>query len=442
VTYDETLSYLFALEATRGWDLKLERVRAALERLGSPHLRYPSVLIAGTNGKGSTAAMVEAAERAAGRRVGFYSSPHLVNFTERIRVHGEELARERVVGGVAEIRARIEPAQIALTFFEMATVLAFRAFAEDEVELAVLEVGLGGRLDATNVAEPLVSAVTSIGFDHQEYLGSSLDAIAREKAGVMRAGRPVVLGAGLAEEARAALLDEARCKDACPVLTSPADVAGWPLGLLGEHMRGNAAVAVRVVRLAGTLAPELAVDEPTLRTSLARVRWPGRLDVLGRDPLVICDGAHNREGVEALVAALPGLLGGRKARLLFGALRDKPWRDMARALRPFVTQAWLATVGGSRGVPAEELRAEFAREVPAETVADPARTLARLYEADRETPILIAGSLYLVGAVYADLLERRHAHSVFALEPETRIRSSCVEGRGSQVDASQAGRSR
>ncbi len=193
MTYEETLDFLYRLEVER-MDLKLERVAAALHLCGSPHRRFPTLHIAGTNGKGSTAAFLHAMLSAAGYRVGLFTSPHLVDFCERIRLGKRLITQDEVIDGVAALRARIEPAGIHLTPFEMMTLLAFQAFADQQVDIAVVEVGLGGRLDATNVLSPLVSIITSIGLDHQAYLGPTLAHIAREKGGIIKTKIPVVLG--------------------------------------------------------------------------------------------------------------------------------------------------------------------------------------------------------------------------------------------------------
>jgi dihydrofolate synthase/folylpolyglutamate synthase len=418
MTYAEAIDYLYGLEATRGWDLKLERVRAALELLGFPERRFPSVLIAGTNGKGATAAIVHSILQAGGFRVGLYTSPHLVSFTERIRIGLDEIARERVTHGVVRLRRLVEDAGIPLTFFEMSTVLAFDEFARDRVDAAVLEVGLGGRLDATNVVEPVASAVVSIGRDHEAFLGDTLDSIAREKAGVMRAGRAVVLGPALAEEARLALLEEAARIGARVVEADPSDPATEAVALRGAHMRRNAAVALALLDELGAACPHLAVDAATRRAGLAGVRWPGRLEIVHQRPLVVVDGAHNREGVAALVEGLPAVFGTRRPRLLFAVLADKPWADMAAALRPHVASVTVTEAGGKRGVPAGELAGAFGPDLPVAIDPDPVRALADLLARDRETPVLVAGSLFLVGAVYAAVLGRHHLDSVFEPLPE------------------------
>lgn len=411
VGYDETLAWLIGLEATRGWDLKLERVRAALAALGSPEHTYPSVLVAGTNGKGSTCAMIHAALGEAGRRAGLYTSPHLVEFTERIRVGEDEIPRDEVVRGVATIRARSDVEGSGLTFFEVTTLLALWWFAERRVDVAVLEVGLGGRLDATNVVEPVVSAVTSIGLDHEDYLGNTLDAIAREKAGVMRAGRVTVLGAELAEEARRALLDEARRRGT--IVRDAAASTPSIVALDGPHMRRNAAVACGVLEALAVAEPRLAVGGEAIARGLARVRWPGRLAIVHEAPRVVLDGAHNVDGARALRAALPAITGPEPVRLLFSALRDKRWREMASILAPVAREVVVSEIGGKRGLAADEI-AEAFPATPVRVVPSPAAALARMIGEDRTTPIVVTGSLFLVGMVYGDLMRRAGTRSVFA----------------------------
>lgn len=409
--YDETLAWLIGLEATRGWDLKLERVRAALAALGSPERDYPSVLVAGTNGKGSTCAMVHAALGEAGFRAGLYTSPHLVEFTERIRVADDEIPRDAVVRGVETIRARTDVAGSGLTFFEVTTLLALWWFAECRVDVAVLEVGLGGRLDATNVVEPVVSAVTSIGFDHEDYLGHTLDAIAREKAGVMRAGRVTVLGAALADEARAALLDEARRRGA--IVREAADDGAKVVALDGPHMRRNAAVACGVLEALAVAEPRLVVGDDAIARALTRVVWPGRLAIVHEAPRVVLDGAHNVDGARALRDALPAIVGMDPVRLLFSALRDKRWREMASILAPVAREVVVSEIGGKRGLAGDELADGFPG-APVRVIPDPSDALARMIAEDGSTPIVVAGSLFLVGMVYADLMRRAGTRSVFA----------------------------
>src|SRR5437667_74234 len=213
--YDDTLAYLTGLEVSAGWDLKLERMAAALARRGHPEARFPAIHIAGTNGKGSAAAMVDSVLTAAGYRTGLYTSPHLVDFTERIRAGGRTIPRADVVALVGELRSDIEAAGIALTHFEFVTLLACEWFARLGVDVGVIEVGLGGRLDATNLVRPVVTAITSIAIDHEEYLGRDLASIAAEKAGIAKPAVPLVIG-GLPVEADA-------------VITAHAGAVGAPL---------------------------------------------------------------------------------------------------------------------------------------------------------------------------------------------------------------------
>ncbi|MEW6271334.1 MAG: folylpolyglutamate synthase/dihydrofolate synthase family protein [Thermodesulfobacteriota bacterium] len=418
MTYDETIAWLVGLEATRGWDLKLERMRDALARLGSPERRYPAVLIAGTNGKGSTAAMAHAALGAAGRRTGLYTSPHLVHFTERIRIRDAEIARDDVVRLAEKIRSTVDVEGTGLTFFEVTTLLALLAFAEAAVDLAVLEVGLGGRLDATNVVEPIASAVTAIDYDHEDWLGDTLADIAREKAGVMRPGRPVVLGPGIAAPAREALLEQA-ARIGARVVEVKEDAAAsvHALALSGDHMRRNAAVAGSLLEVIGAAEPRLAIDAAALARGLRTVRWPGRLAVVHAAPRVIVDGAHNVQGVLALRAALPAVAGAGPVRLLFSALRDKHWREMAELLQPVAREVVVTEVGGKRGLSGSELAGGFRPAAPPRVIVPPAAALSTLIAEDRDTPVLVTGSLFLVGRIYAELMERAGAPSVYDFVP-------------------------
>ncbi|MBU6281032.1 bifunctional folylpolyglutamate synthase/dihydrofolate synthase [bacterium] len=413
--YERALSHLYGLESKLGWDLKLERVRAALALLGSPEAAVPAVLVAGTNGKGTCCAVVHSILCEAGVNAGLYTSPHLVDFTERIRIGRRTIARDAVASGIERIVEETGRAGIELTFFEMATVLAFDEFAREGVAAAVLEVGLGGRLDATNVSDPVASAVTTIGFDHEEFLGRTLEAIAREKAGVMRPGRAVVLGPRMPGEARGALLAEAARVGARPVESDPSRGELDALALLGEHLRDDAAVGLALLEEAGRASSAFRVDASAVRAGLASVRWPGRLDVVRREPLVVVDGAHNPDGVEALLRSMPAVFGSTRPRLLFAALADKPWREMAGRLSPFVSEAIVTGIDGPRAVAPAELATAFA--IPVRVEPDPGRALRSLLDRPGDGPVLVAGSLYLAGSVYRFLIEQGGMESVFDRGP-------------------------
>jgi dihydrofolate synthase/folylpolyglutamate synthase len=412
MTYAETVGYLCGLEATRGWDLKLERVRAALAVLGSPEAGYPAVLIAGTNGKGTTAALTAAAFERAGRRVGLYTSPHLVQFTERIRIDGREVERDAVVALVAKIRRVAPPEETGLTFFEVTTLVALLAFAEAAVDVAVLEVGLGGRLDATNVVEPLASAVVSIDFDHEAWLGSTLAEIAYEKAGVMREGRPVVVGSGISPEAAEVLQAEARRVGARLVR---AGSSSFRLSLAGAHMQENARVAAGLVRSVSEQRPEIAVPPEEVAEAFASVRVPGRLSRFDMGVPVIADGAHNCAAADALCASLAELLQGRGYRLVFGALSDKDWQEVGRRLAAEAHAAAVVPIANRRAVPVAELHRFLGASVPTRVASGVAAAVAEFAAESSTDPVVVAGSLFLVGELYEEVLRRQGCTSVFAL---------------------------
>ena len=411
--YQRTLDWLYALEAAKGMDFKLERVSLALQRLGDPQSAYRALHIAGTNGKGSVAAMLDACLGAAGYRVGRYTSPHLVELGERIAVAGVPMSREALVARAEEVRAVTLAHGIGLTFFEILTVMAFMHFARVGVEVAVVEVGLGGRLDATNVIDPLAAAITTIGRDHTEWLGDSLALIALEKGGIIKPGRPVVLGR-IDGEPRA-VLERVAAERGAPLLAPGRDYRvsgaetlafeglGWHLrdvgvGLRGAYQRDNAATAIAVL---GAVRDALPVDEVALRRGLANVRWPGRLEIIDTAPLTIVDGAHNADGVTSLVAELPRLTGGRPVDLLFAVMGDKDWDEMVARLVPHCRSAVVTEVLPPRGAPAAAVAAAFGPACPAVAEPDPMRAWRRVRaRAGADGVVLVAGSLFLIGELY------------------------------------------
>jgi dihydrofolate synthase/folylpolyglutamate synthase len=387
----------------------LETTRALLAALGHPERAAPCLLVAGTNGKGSVCAMLEAALRAGGLRTGLYTSPHLVRPNERIAVAGRAVSDRdlaRAVSAVRDAAARLVregrlPAHP--TYFEAMTAAAFVHFRTARVDVSVLEVGLGGRLDATNAADPLVSAVVSIDFDHQEFLGDSLAAIAREKAGVMRARRTVVVGPAPDEVLRT-LRAEARRKGARFALVAPTSGAATP-ALPGAHQAVNLAVAGRVLEEAH--AAGLPFDLERARPGLRRVRWPGRLQrIPGRPPLLL-DGAHNPAGARALAAYLRGQ---GPLVLVFGAMADKDLRTLARELFPLARLVVLTRPDLERAAHPRAIAAAAGPRLARRCRLEPdvGRALARARRLARpgET-VVVAGSLYLVGAVLARRRSRK-----------------------------------
>jgi dihydrofolate synthase/folylpolyglutamate synthase len=384
---------------TLGVELGLPRVRRALELLGAPQRRFAAVQVAGTNGKGSAAAMTEAVLRAAGLRTGLYTSPHLCRFTERIRVGGVEVDGDRL----AALDERVAGTGVPLTYFEIATALAFLCFAEDGVEVAVLETGLGGRLDAVTTCQPLATAVTSIGLDHADYLGGTLREIAREKAGVIKPGVPHLVGP-LPPEADAEQADAAAAAGA-PLLRYGQDFQApdVPLALPGPHQRVNAAVAVELARRAAAQAGR-QLAPAAIAQGLARVRWPGRLERVASDVLLDC--AHNVQGAQALAAALPELAGSRPVALLTSIVRDKDAAGILSALAPAVSYCIATQSANPRALPAAELAALMRPLCPSTSASpDPviALNLARRLVGHGGLA-LVAGSIFLVGELRAHLL--------------------------------------
>jgi dihydrofolate synthase/folylpolyglutamate synthase len=416
-SYDDTIAWLQRLEVTGGWDLKLERMRAALALRGHPEQAFPAVHLAGTNGKGSTAAMVEAVLRASGVRTGLYTSPHLVDFAERVRAGGRTIPHDVVVALVAELRGALERDRIALTHFEFSTVLALEWFARIGVELAVVEVGLGGRLDATNTVRPVATAITSIAHDHEEWLGRELRQIAFEKAGIAKPGVPLVIGR-VPPEAEAVIAAHA-AEVGAPVVragpdgtlqksanglafcrTGEAVQDGIALGLEGAFQLCNAEVALLLLsRLGAPFAPSASA----VRDGLAGVHWPGRLAVLRKDPLVVVDGAHNPAGVAALAAELPRLVGARRLVLVFAVMADKAWPAMLEHLLPSASEVIVTRVG-RRGLDPGGLAAATSGGVPVRAVVDPRAAMRLAIEsAAPDGAVLVTGSLFLAGEAYATL---------------------------------------
>jgi len=414
MTYAEALARLLALRGGEHAGMRpgLARIEALLEALGNPEQRYTLVQVGGTNGKGSTAAMLAAVLRAAGRRVGLYTSPHLVSFRERIRVDGEAIAEDDVADGFDALATLV--ARLDATMFEATTALALDHFAREAVDVAVLEVGLGGRLDATTVGEPAVAAIARIDLDHQEVLGSTLEAIAREKAAIIRSG--IAVAAAQAPEA-AAVLRARAAETGVPlqmegrelaVRVTARDLAGQTLELAGPGWRLDAAR----IPLLGTFQPSnallaaaaaraLDVDAAAIREGLARARWPGRFEVLrAGDRHVVLDGAHNPGGAHALAASLAAWFDDTPVTLVFAAFRDK---DAAAMLAPLAARARrviLTASSSPRAAAPEALRAHVPAGVAqVETAPSAAQALA-LAERPPRTPILcVAGSLTLIGDV-------------------------------------------
>ncbi|MBK9644680.1 MAG: bifunctional folylpolyglutamate synthase/dihydrofolate synthase [Deltaproteobacteria bacterium] len=413
--------------ANAGVRLGLQRVEALLEAMGSPHAAMPSLHVAGTNGKGSVCMMLDGCLRAAGRHTGLYTSPHIQQLNERFRIDGRPISDARLDALLVEIDRRAREWAHArgearddggLTVFEAETLAAFLWFAQQELDVAVLEVGLGGRLDATNVVTPEVTCVVSVGLDHTDRLGDTIAAIAAEKAGILKPGVPMVVGP-LPKDALSAVRVMAK-ERGCPLIVagtdfrvegSPEDfsyrsarlsLSGLSCGLSGAHQVQNAGVALAMLERWSERRPELAVDEAALRAGLKSAQNPGRFEWLAEDLLI--DGAHNVDGARALASALAALPRDRPRTLLLGASKDKDVRAIAAALRPMIDRVFTTSCAHPRammpGEVAERLVGLGVPVLPAGPIED-ALPMAR----EGRGLVIVAGSLFLAGAA-RDLLGR------------------------------------
>ncbi len=431
MTFAEATEFLFGLHRF-GWRPGLDTIQHLLALLGDPQEKAPNLHVAGTNGKGSCAAMLSAVLRAAGYRTALYTSPHLLSFTERIRVDAVPIPEEEVSQITGYLRALCEgrfaqstgpqnpPAGCPYpTFFEMTTAMAFLHFARRAVEASVIEVGLGGRLDATNVLTPRVSVVTNISLEHQEYLGSTVAEIAAEKAGIIKAGVPVVTGAReqalevierIAAERQAPLLSvqkeytwhirESALDGQCFDLQGP--TRRYPslrIPLAGRHQVENAVTAVATCEVLERQGFRL--DAAAIRRGLEATAWPGRLQWLPGHPRILLDGAHNSAGAQALAAFLAEHRAAlNRLILLFGVLRDKDWETMLRHLGPLADQTILTRPPSDRGADPRELTTADRHCHKVEVASDPGEGLTLARRAARpEDTILVTGSLYTVAAV-------------------------------------------
>ena len=402
------VEFLFSLERF-GMKFGLANIATLCAALGQPQNAFPSVIVAGTNGKGSVTAMVDAALRAAGHRSARYTSPHLERLEERFVIDGREVAPAVLDHAAARIQTAAEDlvASGALaslpTFFECTTAVAFELFRDARVDLAVLEVGLGGRLDSTNVVSPIAAAIVSIDFDHEEQLGHTLTSIAAEKAGVVKPGIPVVCGplppealevvARVCRQQHATLIRT----DADPALT--ARVAAMPIALAGAHQQANAAVAVRLLEAIDRDAVHgLRVGAEAIGAGIATAAWPGRIEPFTRgDCRIVLDAAHNPAGARALASYLRQAAPGGVT-LVFGAMRDKAVREMLTALAPAAASIVCTTAAAARAMPAGELvQLAGSLGLHATGLADPIEAVMRACDDDRL--VVVAGSIFLVGPV-------------------------------------------
>jgi len=396
VTYAETIKFLYGLQMF-GARPGLERTFQLAALVDNPQEQLRFIHVAGTNGKGSTCAMLESIYRAAGLRVGLFTSPHLVSFRERIQVNRELIPANAVARLVTELGAALKsfPEEQHPTMFEVVTVMALRYFAEQKCDLVIWETGLGGRLDATNIVTPLASVITNIGLDHQQWLGNTLAEIAAEKAGIIKPGVPVVTTVG-EPEALAVITAVARQQNAPLTQVTTA----CPVALPGAHQRQNAALAVATVH---NLQTQIPVRDDVIKRGLRDVHWPGRLQLLTRasGQQILVDGAHNLDGVKVLVAALPPGHPDQKPTFILGILGDKDWRAMCEMLAPLAARILLVAVGSERTAQPEALAAVCRAANPQAEVWCGDSLTECLARAERDAFVVVAGSLYLAGEALA-----------------------------------------
>jgi dihydrofolate synthase/folylpolyglutamate synthase len=427
MTYHEAIQFLYGLRWF-GAKFGLTNTFKLAALAGNPQNRLRFIHVAGTNGKGSTCAMLESIYRASGLRVGLFSSPLLVAFGERIQVNRHVISHRDIGRLVGEMRSLLQegwgtpssfppgpspaPEVAAVgpanphssaehpTFFEVVTIMALRYFTEQECELVIWETGLGGRLDSTNIVTPLISVITNIQYDHQMWLGETLASIAAEKAGIIKPGIPVIT-ATEGEDALQVIAETARRQKAPLTILTPAETQRPPLDtlqlpLLGQHQRMNAAVAAATVR---ALTSQIPVDENMIRAGLSRVHWAGRLQLVTRPTgqKILLDGAHNIGGASILAAAVKEYFPSAKPTLVLGILRDKDWAGMCEILAPLTERILLVPVPSERSATPQELAVPCRRSNPQARVIECSSLGEALAATVNDSFVTIAGSLYLIG---------------------------------------------
>jgi dihydrofolate synthase/folylpolyglutamate synthase len=415
---DDHLAVLYRLRRF-GIKLGLATISRLMKGLGNPQDRFSSIHVAGTNGKGSIAAFLSSALAQGGYKVGLYTSPHLVRFNERIQINGCPIS-DNDVARVAEAVQRIYTQGEPPTFFECATAMAIYHFASERVDWAVLETGMGGRYDATNVVHPEVSIISNVSMEHQEYLGNTLAKIAREKAGIIKRGAGVVTGTRQKSALR--VIEQVATEKEVPLYRLGKEIRirkgtggaftylgidrRWPrvkIGLIGDHQVTNAALALGGLEL--LLEKGLHLTDEAIYAGLARTRWPGRLEVLSRKPFILLDGAHNPSAVRTLKKFLQNSIAFRRVTVVVGILEDKAWKPMLRELAGVADRMILTRPHYERAADPHEL-ASFARALKQGVVVIPhlpdAISLA-LEQTGAADAVCITGSLYTVGDARAYL---------------------------------------
>ena len=404
MTYAEAIQFLYGLQMF-GANFGLERAHRLAALAGNPEKQLRFIHVAGTNGNGSTCAMLESIYRAAGLRVGLFTSPHLVSFRERMQINRQLIPENEIVRLVAEIQPLLKTfsADDHPTMFEVVTVMALKYFAEQKCDLVIWETGLGGRLDATNIVTPLASVITNIALDHTQWLGETLELIAAEKAGIIKNGIPVVTTVEN-PEALAVIERIAREKNAplTRIQNSEFRIQNSELSLFGEHQKTNAALALATVEV---LQKQIPISAGQIQNGLQNVNWQGRLQLIEKasGQQILLDGAHNVAGAEALRAALAQLLSvkqwqeSQKITLIIGVLGDKDWREMCEIFAPLAAKIFTVPVASARTAGADELAEFFQSANPSAKIIACGNFSEALHASKDEPFIVVAGSLYLIG---------------------------------------------
>ncbi len=422
---DECYSYIFDLQKT-GIKFGLENIKKLLNGIGNPENSFESVHVAGTNGKGSTSLFISSVLKESKYKVGFYSSPHLIHFAERVRINGIPVSEKLLTESIRKLAKKIEESPERMgrpTYFEFGTALAFECFARAGVEVAVIETGMGGRLDATNVLKPILSLITNISLDHMEYLGNDLESIAKEKAGIIKDGVPLVTGE---ENPGLVRIFEDTCKEKGSDIFKVRDVfelaqvssslAGQKIvvkqkggsnfevstPMLGDFQLKNARLALtalEVLRYCG-----YNIEKDSIISGFQKASWPGRVQVLSQKPAIIIDGAHNVEAVKALKSSAMPLIKGKKLTLVFGVLGDKDVSEMMACLFPHAEKVFISTPKIDRSAPLDEVFSNAETLFPGtelkrfETLEEAFNKAVEQAKAD-DGAVIVTGSLYTVGEV-------------------------------------------
>ncbi|MEW6616502.1 MAG: folylpolyglutamate synthase/dihydrofolate synthase family protein [Thermodesulfobacteriota bacterium] len=415
-SYNKSIEYLYALQAS-GIKLGLANISRLLDLLNNPQKELKSIHVGGTNGKGSVAAMISSILDKAGLRVGLYTSPHLVNFTERIKVNNREISESRVAELTDIVYQKIEGTDLArdITFFEFTTAIAFLYFQEQDIDFAVLEVGMGGRFDSTNVVNPLVSVITNVSMDHQQYLGKTIHEITMEKAGIIKRGGIVITG--VTQPSVFASIQEKCLQDGAALYRVGRDLkgkkmadgrfnysglksrySGLRLNLLGRHQIANAVTALGAIEVLKEKGVE--IEDEAIYKGLESTYWPGRLEIVGRDPLIVLDCAHNPAGIKTLRDAISdGTFSFNRLLLVLGIMMDKDFRAIISRLVPLADKVVLAAPKMDRSASPPVLYEEVKKyHKEAEMVDDVKKAVSLAISlAKREDMVCVTGSIFTVG---------------------------------------------